>query len=172
MHTLYIAKNDVDSKTMTQVPLNELPEFARNVRSVLKMLPQKHGAVVVNLVGDLGAGKTTFVQAMAKDYGIKEKVTSPTYTLMRSYDIPGERLVSGAKRRYRKLVHIDAYRLERPEQWHQLKPEQFLNQEGTVVFIEWPEKVMGFAPKPDLTLVFNDPPEEPNQRRIEMRSEQ
>lgn len=155
---------------MTYVPLGELPEFARNVRAVLKMLPQTGRAVVVNLVGDLGAGKTTFVQAMAKDYGIEGKIMSPTYTLMRSYAIPDGRLPSGARRRFKKLVHIDAYRLEKPEEWRQLRPEEFLGEEGTVVFIEWPEKVAGFAPKPDLTLDFtaNDGD---HARSIQMRSE-
>jgi len=155
---------------MTQVPLTELPEFARNVRAVLKLLPPVKRAVVVNLVGDLGAGKTTFVQTIARDYGIDDAVKSPTYTLMRSYDIPVGRLPSGALRRYTKLIHIDAYRLEKPEQWLQLKPEEFLGQEGTVVFIEWPQKVAGFAPKPDLTLVFKDGELGPAMRDIEMRT--
>lgn len=156
---------------MTMVPLSELPEFARNVRAVLKLLPHTAGAVVVNLVGNLGAGKTTFVQAMARDWGITQPITSPTYTLMRSYDIPTDRLPSGQQRRFKRLVHIDAYRLERPEEWAHLKPEEFLSEAGTVVFIEWPEKVAGFAPKPDLTLVFKDPPGDAAVRDIEMRTE-
>lgn len=155
---------------MTYVPLSELPEFTRNVRAVLKLLPPLHRAAVVYLNGDLGAGKTTFVQTIAKDYGIDGAVTSPTYTIMRSYDIPTDRLPSGALRRYKKLVHIDAYRLESPEQWKQLKPEEFLNQEGTVVFIEWPEKIAGVGPKPDLMLDFTADDTGSGARSIQMRT--
>ena len=140
---------------MTYVPRNELPEFVRNVRAVLKMLPPLGRAAVVYLKGDLGAGKTTFVQTIARDYGIEEPVTSPTYTLMHSYDIPHGRLPTGALRRYKKLVHIDAYRLESPAQWRQLRPEEFLREEGTVVFIEWPDKIEGEGPAPDLILDFS-----------------
>jgi tRNA threonylcarbamoyladenosine biosynthesis protein TsaE len=156
---------------MTHVPLRELPEFARNVRSVLKLLPHKGGAVVVHLVGDLGAGKTSFVQTIARDFGIEDNVMSPTYTLMRSYDIPEDRLASGAKRRFKRLVHIDAYRLEKPLEWHQLKPEEFLEEYGTIVFIEWPEKVAGVGPKPDLTLLFSADSLNENARDIEMRGD-
>lgn len=155
---------------MTYVPLNEMPEFVRNVRAVLKLLPKEHRAVVVYLNGELGAGKTTFVQTIARDYGIQEPLTSPTYPIMRSYDIPNDRLASGAKRRFKKLVHIDAYRLEHPAQWQQLKPEQFLGEEGTVVFIEWPEKIAGVGPKADLMLDFTADDTGSAARHIQMRS--
>jgi tRNA threonylcarbamoyladenosine biosynthesis protein TsaE len=140
---------------MTHVPKHELPEFARNVRSVLKLLPPQNRATVVYLQGDLGAGKTTFVQTIAKDYGIEDTVPSPTYTLMKSYDIPAGRLPSGQIRRYKKLIHIDAYRLESPKEFAALRAEEFLNEEGTIVFIEWPEKIVGVAPHPDLVLNFS-----------------
>lgn len=158
---------------MTYVPLSELPEFARNVRTVLKILPQTGKAIVVNLAGDLGAGKTTFVQAIAKEFGVPEAIKSPTYTLMRAYDIPqGDgRTAFGQKRRFTRLVHIDAYRLESPAQWAQLKPEEFLGKDGTVVFIEWPEKVAGFAPKPDLTLDFSADEGDSGARSIQMHTE-
>ncbi|MDE2071380.1 MAG: tRNA (adenosine(37)-N6)-threonylcarbamoyltransferase complex ATPase subunit type 1 TsaE [Patescibacteria group bacterium] len=139
---------------MTTVPLSELPEFVRNVRSVLKLLPQQNRAAVVWLRGDLGAGKTTFVQCLARDYGIEEDVTSPTYVLMRSYDIPGARLPSGTLRRYKRLVHIDAYRLEDPKEFLTLRPEQFLEDKDAVVLIEWPEKLGHYAPKPDVCVDF------------------
>jgi tRNA threonylcarbamoyladenosine biosynthesis protein TsaE len=155
---------------MTYVPLNELPEFVRNVRAVLKLLPPLNRAVIVHLNGNLGAGKTTFVQTIARDYGIAEPITSPTYTIMRSYAIPHDRLASGALRRYKKLIHIDAYRLESPEQWQQLKPEEFLGQEGTVVFIEWPDKIAGVGPKPDLELDFTADDSGVGARSIQMRA--
>lgn len=156
---------------MTHVPLSELPEFARNVRAVLKLLPHTGRALVVHLVGELGAGKTTFVQTIAKDFGIEEKVMSPTYTLMRSYDIPGDRLSSGQRRRFSRLVHIDAYRLEKAAEWAQLRPEEFLGQDGTVVFIEWPERIAGAGPQPDMVLDFSSDEGDPGARNIKMHTE-
>lgn len=139
---------------VTLVPLTELPEFARNVRAALKAAPPLPHATVVALKGDLGAGKTTFVQTLARDMGIEEPVLSPTYVLMRSYSLEGERLPNGATRRYKRLIHIDAYRLEDPEQWRQLRPEEFLNDPSALVLVEWPEKVMGVMPTPDMTITF------------------
>ena len=93
---------------MTTVPLTDLPEFVRNVRAMLKLGPATGRATVAALQGGLGSGKTTFVQALARDMGIFESVASPTYVLMKKYQLPGERLPSGALRRFKTLVHIDA----------------------------------------------------------------
>jgi len=155
---------------MTYVPRHELPEFTRNVRAVLKMLPPHERATIVYLVGDLGAGKTTFVQTIAKDFGIEGTLQSPTYTLMKSYNIPQDRLHSGQLRRFKKLIHIDAYRLESPEEFAALKPEQFLDEEGTVVFIEWPEKAAGVAPEPDLVLNFSADGADEGARSIQIQT--
>jgi tRNA threonylcarbamoyladenosine biosynthesis protein TsaE len=146
---------------MTLVPLNELSAFARDVRATLMLLPPHHGATVVYLRGDLGAGKTSFVQALAKEFGVEGVVQSPTYTLMRSYDVPG-----GG--RYATLVHIDAYRLERPEEFAALRPEEFLNKEGTLALIEWPERIEEVGPKPDLVVSFSSDGTGPAARRIEL----
>ncbi|HEY6018945.1 MAG TPA: tRNA (adenosine(37)-N6)-threonylcarbamoyltransferase complex ATPase subunit type 1 TsaE, partial [Candidatus Paceibacterota bacterium] len=137
---------------MTIVPLNELPEYVRNVRATIKASPALSRATVIALRGDLGVGKTTLVQTLARDMGIDEPVLSPTYVLMRSYVIHDKRLPNGAPRRFNRLVHIDAYRFEKPEQWAQLRPEEFLSDPCTLVLVEWPEKVEGFMPKPDLTI--------------------
>lgn len=154
---------------MTYVPRRELAEFARNVRAVSKLLPKRKSAVMVFLRGDLGSGKTTFVQEIAREYGIQEPVKSPTYTIMKSYVIPSERTSFGQKRRYSKLVHIDLYRLESPGELLALKLDSILEEEGTIVFIEWPERAIDLLPEPDITLYFSveDAPEDA--RHIQMR---
>jgi tRNA threonylcarbamoyladenosine biosynthesis protein TsaE len=156
---------------MTYVPRTELPEFVRNVRAVLKLLPPKRGAVVVFLKGELGAGKTTFVQELAREYGIQEGVKSPTYILMRSFDIPqsGGRTEFGMPRRFKRIVHIDAYRLDTPQEFAVLKPDTFLNEEGVLVLVEWPERAAGMLPKPDMTLQFSSEGCTDGERSIDMR---
>lgn len=132
---------------MEKLLLSELPAFARLVLAQIADLPQKPAAVVLALRGDLGAGKTTFTQALARELGITETLQSPTYVLMKSYP-----LSSG---RFSRLVHIDAYRLEGAEEFAALKPEAFLQDPGALVVIEWPEKVAGALPAADLTVRFS-----------------
>ena len=156
---------------MTHVPLTELPEFVRNVRAMLKLTPQKNRATVVWLRGNLGAGKTTFVQAIAKEYGITETLQSPTYVLMKSYPVQGERTEFGQKRRFTKLVHIDAYRLENAEEFAALRPEEFLREPGTLVFIEWPERVAAALPPPDLVVNFTADASSEHERHITVEAQ-
>ena len=140
---------------MTLVPLYELPYFAGNVAAALAMLPAKDSATIVTLVGELGSGKTTFVQEFAKKLGIKDVVQSPTYVLMKSYPFEGDRTSFGRPRRYSRLIHIDAYRLESPAEFKTLRPEEFLNDPTALVLVEWPEKLGALLPKADITLTFN-----------------
>lgn len=156
--------------SMTIVSLTELPEYVRNVRAALKVTPALPHATVVALRGDLGAGKTTLVQALARDMGIEEPVLSPTYVLMRSYTIDLARLPNGALRRFSRLIHIDAYRFEKPEQWAQLKPQEFLGDPATLVLVEWPERVEGFMPQPDLTIDIK-PGSNDTEREITMQAQ-
>ncbi|HEX3728160.1 MAG TPA: tRNA (adenosine(37)-N6)-threonylcarbamoyltransferase complex ATPase subunit type 1 TsaE [Opitutaceae bacterium] len=88
------------------------------------------------LHGDLGAGKTTFVQGLARGLGIAEPVTSPTFNLYRLYaPAPGGR----------QLAHFDAYRLDRPAQAEALLLDDFLVSPYCLA-IEWPEKIAGWIP--------------------------
>lgn len=153
---------------MTSVPLAELPEYVRNVRAMLKLLPAKSAATTVWLIGDLGAGKTTFVQNLAREMEISEDVQSPTYVLMKSYGVPNNRTQFGSLRRFNRLVHIDAYRLEDAKQFAALKSEEFLNDPATLVLIEWPEKVAGALPAPDLTITFTSENAREKERYIEV----
>ena len=93
--------------------------------------------VTLALHGDLGAGKTTFVQGLARGLGITEAVTSPTFNLYRLY-AP----VAGG----RQLAHLDAYRLDRPGQAEALLLEDFLVSPYCLA-IEWPEKIAGWIPQ-------------------------
>jgi len=90
---------------------------------------------ILALHGDMGVGKTTFVQGLARGLGVKEQVTSPTFAIYSVYQ--------GAKR---KLVHLDAYRLEHGRQLEELLLEEFLTSPWCLA-VEWPEKVGAWLPK-------------------------
>lgn len=85
------------------------------------------------LHGDLGVGKTTFVQGLARGFGVKEPVTSPTFTLFSLY------------RGRRTLVHLDAYRLHSGRELETLMLDDFLTSPWCLA-VEWPENVAGWLP--------------------------
>ncbi len=88
--------------------------------------------VTVALHGDLGAGKTTWVQGMALGFGITGPVTSPTFTIYNLHWGPG-----------RMLAHLDAYRLESPAEAEELLLEEFLVSPWCLA-VEWPERLPGW----------------------------
>lgn len=90
--------------------------------------------MVLALHGDMGVGKTTFVQGLARGLGVKEQVTSPTFAIYSVYQ--------GSAR---KLVHLDAYRLEHERQIEELLLEEFLTSPWCLA-VEWPEKVGAWLP--------------------------
>jgi tRNA threonylcarbamoyladenosine biosynthesis protein TsaE len=92
------------------------------------------------LHGDLGVGKTTFVQGLARGFGITENVTSPTFNIYTVHRGPA-----------RTLVHLDAYRLESAAQIEALLLEDFLNPPWCLA-VEWPEKIAAWIPANTLHL--------------------
>jgi tRNA threonylcarbamoyladenosine biosynthesis protein TsaE len=99
--------------------------------------------VTLALHGDLGVGKTTFVQGLALGFGIREPVTSPTFTLYRIYRaISGDAGVPGG----RMLAHFDAYRLEGQGQAEPLALEEFLTTPWCLA-VEWPDNVASWLPR-------------------------
>jgi tRNA threonylcarbamoyladenosine biosynthesis protein TsaE len=91
------------------------------------------GGDVVLLRGDLGAGKTTFAQGIARGLGVQGAVQSPTFTLIAEYDAP--RLG-----RTGQLIHIDLYRLDGVAQLDSLGLDEYLDRDDSVVVIEWPDR--------------------------------
>ncbi len=143
---------------MANVALENLSVVAKEA---LDRVPAgKNTATILALRGNLGAGKTTFVQALAKELGIEESVQSPTYVLMKSYPI--------SYKQFKTLIHIDAYRLERPEEFAALKPDTFLSSAENLVCIEWPERVAGMMPAPDLIITFSAEGRGEKERSIEL----
>ena len=93
------------------------------------------GAVVLELVGDVGSGKTTFTRGLARGLGVKEPVTSPSFTISRAYALP-----SGGQ-----IVHYDFYRLADPGLMAEDLAES-LAAPNNIVVIEWGESIKDILP--------------------------
>lgn len=97
--------------------------------------------ILIYLKGDLGAGKTHLSKGIAKGLGLDEEITSPTFTLINEYDIkPG----LPEKQNNQKLYHMDLYRLDSVNQVLDLGIEDFIDEEGNIVIIEWAEKLKDY----------------------------
>jgi tRNA threonylcarbamoyladenosine biosynthesis protein TsaE len=92
-------------------------------------------AVVLALSGDLGAGKTTLTQTIASKLGIKENIISPTFVIMKNYQLPITNY------QWKRLIHIDAYRLNHSNELKTLGWDGILSDPHTLVILEWPENV-------------------------------
>jgi tRNA threonylcarbamoyladenosine biosynthesis protein TsaE len=105
------------------------------------------------LHGDLGVGKTTFVQGLAHGLGIRDAVTSPTFNIFTVHRGPTN------------LVHLDAYRLETAQQIEDLLLTDFLHSPWCLA-IEWPEKIADWIPEDALHLELRITPEERHTVRL------
>ena len=122
----------------------ETKEIGIELSKILK--PQK-GALVFGLKGDLGAGKTTFLQGFAKGLGIKGKITSPTFVIMNRFPTK--------KGKFTNFYHLDCYRIEDAKEMKNLGFEEIINNEKNIVCIEWPEKIKKVLPKNINMIKFN-----------------
>lgn len=109
-------------------------------------------AVVIGLSGELGSGKTTFVQGFAKALGVKTKVISPTFVLMK---------------KYKNIFHIDAYRIKNPKEILDLGWKDLIKNPENIILIEWPEKIKKIFPKPHFWIKFTH--RRKNTRGIDIR---
>ncbi len=119
-------------------------------------------AVVLALSGDLGAGKTTFLQGFARGLGIDETVNSPTFVIMKKFSIAR----SPTSRNFRFFYHFDCYRLENPEDILYLGFKEIIADPQNIVAIEWPEKISDLIPKHAVNINFGHLEE--NKRSIDI----
>lgn len=115
--------------------------------AILEILSQKDTATVIALHGELGAGKTTFVKALGERLGVAEPITSPTFVLMKYYDIRDHA-------HFKRLVHIDAYRLEDAGEAKPLRLQELMDDPQNLICIEWAERVADILEEDRLEVTF------------------
>ena len=118
----------------------------------------KDVALSVGLEGDLGGGKTTFLQGFAKGLGIKEKILSPTFVIMKKFQIPNYKSQTNSKfkiPKFKNFYHIDCYRIKNPKELLDLRFKEIISNPQNIVAIEWAEKVKKILPQRVLAVRFD-----------------
>jgi tRNA threonylcarbamoyladenosine biosynthesis protein TsaE len=115
--------------------ISHSPQQTRRLAARLAELLR--GGETICLSGELGVGKTTFVQGLGEGLGITEPIISPTFTLIREYEPVGDRPT---------LFHIDFYRLEKPQDYQSLGLDDYFYSDG-VCAVEWPERAPDLLPE-------------------------
>lgn len=109
-------------------------------------ISSKRKALVFGLIGDLGGGKTTFLQGFAKGLGIKEKILSPTFVIMKRFFIPHTSFTN--------FYHIDCYRIKNPKEVSDLGFREIVKNPKNIVAIEWADKIQKIIPKETIWVKF------------------
>lgn len=134
-------------KSFTSHSIAETEKIAADwLKDISNTYADRGEALVVGLSGHLGAGKTAFVKAVAKALGITGDVTSPTFVIMKIYGIESNGgsdpiKITGGGFTWKRLIHIDAYRLEQPKELEALGFESLVADKNNLIMVEWPENV-------------------------------
>jgi len=146
MTKTYISSSEQETRSLAAEVVEEVTGSKKNRKK----------ALVFGLQGDLGAGKTTFTQALAKALGIRKRILSPTFLVMKRFSTP-----KGLK--FENLYHIDAYRVNSKD-LKALGVEKIFKKPNIVV-VEWADRVKGILPKDTYWIRFSHGREE-NERKI------
>lgn len=124
-----ITASEAETKKAASLLAKEIQKKPLNIK----------GALIIGLEGELGSGKTNFVQGFAKQLRVKQRLTSPTFVLLKCYKINAGQ--------FSYLYHVDCYRLDRPNSLRELDFEQITADSKNILLIEWAEKIKPLLPK-------------------------
>ncbi len=126
-------------------------KIAKKVSSVRCQVSRK-GALILALRGDLGSGKTTFTQGFLRGLGVRARVNSPTFVLIKTYNLK--------HMTYNRVYHIDCYRIKKPKELLSLGLKEIFDDPENIVLIEWPERLKNILPKTAKKIFFRHGREE------------
>ncbi|MCK4782057.1 tRNA (adenosine(37)-N6)-threonylcarbamoyltransferase complex ATPase subunit type 1 TsaE [Candidatus Parcubacteria bacterium] len=119
---------------------SETKKLGEKLAKEILSCSQKKDAFVIGLIGDLGGGKTTFLQGLAKGLGIKDKINSPTFVIMK---------------RYKNFYHFDCYRIKDPKEILNLGFKEIISNPQNIVALEWADQIQDILPKHALIIEFD-----------------
>lgn len=105
--------------------------------------PFQKKAFIIGLEGELGGGKTTFLQGFAKGLGIKDKILSPTFVILKRFRI-----------KHKNFYHIDCYRIQKPKELLDLGFKEIISNPKNIVVIEWADRIRKIMPKDTIWIGF------------------
>ena len=105
-----------------------------DINAISNLLIQDFSTKVIRIDGDMGTGKTTLISSLCKSLGVKETISSPTFSLVNTYHIGNE-----------KIYHFDFYRLKNENEAIDFGLEEYL-ESGNICFMEWAEKISSHLP--------------------------
>ena len=113
-----------------------------------KIVEKLNGRNFLAFYGNLGSGKTTFIQGLSEGLGIKRRIISPTFIIVRHYDLAGEKYGFGY------FYHIDLYRTATRNDLLTIGLDEIINDKNNLIALEWAEKMEGLLPKQRIELRF------------------
>ncbi len=127
----------------------ESPNQTQKIAELLvkTLMEENKNPHIFALQGNLGAGKTTFIQGVAKALKIKQKILSPTFVVMKDFRLP-------KNNNFSKFYHIDCYRLDDPSEIITLGFKEIIRNKKNLIFIEWPERIKKLSPANTIWLKF------------------
>jgi tRNA threonylcarbamoyladenosine biosynthesis protein TsaE len=130
----FITKTPFQTKKLGKILANEI------LKSNFK------DSIILALKGDLGGGKTTFLQGFAKGLGIKERILSPTFIILKKFQIPNSK--------FQYFYHFDCYRIKKSKEILRLGFKKIVSNPENIVAIEWADKIRKILPKNSLKINF------------------
>lgn len=114
----------------------------------------KDSAFVIGLIGELGGGKTTFLQGFAKGLGIEARILSPTFVIMKRFQVPEGKTTHYSLPTTHWFYHFDCYRIEKPQEILNLGFKEIIADPQNIVTIEWAERIKKILPESALIIKF------------------
>jgi len=130
----------------------ETQSFAKKLAKNIGKYKPKKGALILALEGDLGGGKTTFLQGFAQGLGIKEKILSPTFVIMRKFKIRVDSCSDSCGFVY--FYHVDCYRIQKQKEILDLGWKEIIKNPRNIIAVEWAEKISKILPKKKVKIKF------------------
>ncbi|GAI08671.1 unnamed protein product [marine sediment metagenome] len=148
----YLTSNPSETKKIGEKLAKKILHFGKPSKpgqAQYRARRMRDSAFVLGLVGELGGGKTTFLQGFAKGLGIKEKILSPSFVIMKRFDIKHKTPTP-----FKAFYHIDCYRIEKVKEILNLDFKEIISNPQNIVAIEWADRLWKILPKDTLVLEF------------------